>query len=97
MATYGTPITHFQTRHETWSRMCICIRKGIQLRPDRPCRFWSSPRHFDSILANKEHLSDWTRWVQVQHQAQAAGLNPLVAALEAGALSIDAEPAFVAA
>lgn len=48
----------------------------------------------DATLANKSHIEDWTRWVKIRDQANASGLDTMVAALENGELNGNAESAF---
>jgi very-short-patch-repair endonuclease len=43
----------------------------------------------DEIAAAQTALADWSSWCAVKHRATAAGLGPLVEALEAGRLSPD--------
>ncbi|TQS72538.1 DUF3320 domain-containing protein [Rhodobacteraceae bacterium] len=50
-----------------------------------------------TILANKEHLLEWTRWTELRTRARACGLSPLVEAIEDGRLQDDAGDAFAAA
>ncbi|MDB6177484.1 hypothetical protein PAF17_08160 [Paracoccus sp. Z330] len=50
-----------------------------------------------AIQDNKEHLQDWTRWVEVRAQASGAGLEPLVHAVEDGQIEGDVDAAFTSA
>ncbi len=48
----------------------------------------------DALEQAREHLPDWTRWNAARLQAEGAGLDPLIEALEDGRLTQDAETAF---
>ena len=43
----------------------------------------------DQTLAQRGRLADWTRWVAIRNKAKAAGLTPLVDAIEADQLKGD--------
>ena len=46
------------------------------------------------VITETARLGDWTRWVQKSKEGLAAGLGPLVKALEDGTIEEDAEEAF---
>ena len=50
-----------------------------------------------TIAAERARLADWARWVEGSQRAKAAGLGPLVEALEAGDVGEPAEDAFARA
>ncbi|WP_339948029.1 DUF3320 domain-containing protein [uncultured Albimonas sp.] len=54
-------------------------------------------QELDALRANRDGLSDWTRWVQSRDAAGAQGLGPIVEALEARKLSEPAPDAFARA
>ena len=47
-----------------------------------------------TVAAERARLADWARWVEKSNGARAAGLGPLVEALEAGLIEEAAEEAF---
>ena len=47
-----------------------------------------------TVVAERARLGDWTKWVKKSKEGLAAGLGPLVEALEDGRLEEDAEEAF---
>ena len=51
----------------------------------------------EALDAQAARLADWTRWVALRARADAAGLGPLIAAIEAGQLDRPARTAFEAA
>lgn len=50
-----------------------------------------------TIQESRDHLQDWTKWVEVRLQASGAGLDPLVLAVEEGLIEGDIEAAFTSA
>lgn len=54
-------------------------------------------RALETLERQAARLADWTRWIALRGRAEAAGLGPLVEAIEAGRLDRPARDAFEAA
>ncbi|WP_372603310.1 DUF4011 domain-containing protein, partial [Actibacterium sp.] len=89
-------IYRFKSLYETWSEKAAAFSETSASMPqDWPLSELAA--ELERVLAGRDHLSDWTRWVGLRSQARSAGLSALVDAMEAGSLDVEAELAFVAA
>lgn len=89
-------IDRFRALYDTWLSNGLAFRETAGSDPAQHpladlCRI------LDDTLAQRDDFEDWTRWVGVRKQACAAGLAPLVEAIESAGLEIPADEAFAAA
>ncbi|WP_456269651.1 DUF3320 domain-containing protein [Kushneria sp. AK178] len=89
-------ITLFLQKRSIWEERARDFARISQSDP-KQLSLSELANHLKDILDNKDYLSDWTRWVNVRLQANAAGLTPLVEAVEDGLVDEDVEAAFMAA
>ncbi|WP_380059422.1 DUF3320 domain-containing protein [Kushneria avicenniae] len=89
-------VIHFSQKHSKWDSCANAFAQASQSDPEK-LSLSELSEGLDRILEYKDHLSDWTRWISVRLQADAAGLAPLVEAIEEGRLKGDVEVAFVSA
>lgn len=85
-------MTKFKARMEAWSELLQAFQDASgSLATDLHLDALGDA--LNDILAQKDQLSDWTRWMAAKHQALGAGLAPLVEAVEAE-LPLPADAAF---
>lgn len=89
-------MTHFSQKYSKWKSCADAFAQVSQSDPEK-LSLSEISEGLNKILKQKDHLSDWTRWINARLQADAAGLAPLVEAIEEGRLEGDAEAAFVSA
>lgn len=89
-------IDAFRSLHDKWMSNRSAFEETAGTDP-RQYALADLCRLLDETLAQREHLEDWTRWVGVREQGRAAGLAPLVEAIEGAGLVVSAEDAFAAA
>ncbi|WP_460272146.1 DUF3320 domain-containing protein [Celeribacter sp. ULVN23_4] len=89
-------ITLFRHNHDSWQEHVAAFARVAEASPDG-MTLSDLCASLKSIQDNKEHLQDWTRWVNIRSQAAGAGLEVLVLAVEDGLVEGDVEGAFVSA
>ncbi|WP_299261515.1 DUF3320 domain-containing protein [uncultured Kushneria sp.] len=87
---------HFSQQRSIWKN-CAGAFARVSLSDPEQLSLSRLAESLEEVLDHKDHLSDWTRWIDIRLQAEAAGLAPLVEAVEEGRLDDDVESAFVAA
>ncbi|WP_128254259.1 DUF4011 domain-containing protein [Falsirhodobacter deserti] len=85
-----TALVAFGAALPRWQDAARAFEAASGSRTDLPLTELASG--LDEIEARRAALSDWTRWCAARHEAEAAGLGPLVAALPS--LPCSAEDAF---
>ncbi|WP_411956811.1 hypothetical protein [Paracoccus homiensis] len=68
-------ITLFQRKHESWQEHAGAFAQTAHTLPEGTA-LSELLASLQAIQNNKEHLQDWTRWVEVRTQAMAQGLRP---------------------
>lgn len=86
----------FRARHDAWLSCCFAFKETAATDPTE-LSLADLCRKLDETLSNRDDLEDWTRWMGARNQACAAGLAPLVEAIETNGLGVPAEEAFAAA
>ncbi|ODM48656.1 DNA helicase [Ruegeria sp. PBVC088] len=89
-------VTLFQRKHDTWKEHIAAFAQVSQASPEG-LALSELLVALQEIQDNKEHLQDWTRWIEVRSQAKGAGLDALVLAVEEGRIEGDVDAAFAAA
>lgn len=89
-------IARFQQAHRDWTVHSVAFAETAGATVG-DLSLTELAQALSDIRESREHLQDWTRWVEIRSQACAAGLEPLVSALEDGRLSDPSEKAFAAA
>ncbi|MBE9640669.1 DUF3320 domain-containing protein [Salipiger pacificus] len=89
-------ITLFQRKHESWQEHAGAFAQVAHTSPEGMA-LSELLAALQAIQENKEHLQDWTRWVEVRTQASGAGLEALVHAVEEGQVEGDVDAAFASA
>ncbi len=89
-------MTHFREAHEIWSSKCQAFNEAAG-SDAKEYSLKNLHIMLGDTTSNRQHLEDWTRWIGVRNQACAAGLEPLVEAIDVGLLEIRAEDAFTTA
>lgn len=86
-------LNRFSHIHEAWNHGASDFAETAKTDP-RLLSLRTLGDRLSDIGSHKEHLSDWTHWAAARNQAEAAGLGPLVTALEGGTLKMPAKTAF---
>ncbi|WP_138468940.1 DUF3320 domain-containing protein [Poseidonocella sp. HB161398] len=89
-------LTAFRDCRETWTEAAAAFAETAGQAPGT-APLASLAEALETLLSSRAHLEDWTRWVGISGEARAAGLAPLVDALEDGRLQTGAARAFAAA
>lgn len=86
----------FQSRFDSWKNQSQAFEQIAQ-SSTKGVSLGELLAALRNLQENKDHLQDWTRWVEARLQASGAGLEPLILATEEGLIEGDVGAAFTSA